>query len=308
MKKLAFLLALICIMTACLPLTASASAFRSILDVLTERSDEHRERLKNEELYLKNMYLDAEIQMNYSLIDDEPILLVFPFNWGHNGRLTLENRMKVESQIGELKYAAFGKESVYVVNVISSNVNKNYPDGAVFWSERFSTNLDETNKTIKLPPCLRDIMTGSAVQSFCGKICEIENVVMFDHRGGFDSITVYYETDKGTFVRCYPTRKDEANAEFTMEDYQKIEQELYDFAIENEGADITGGNFLDYAQSEYSDLVHKPKSFVSYKLYRTTIPVAGVFILAGGITAVVIIRKHKNRLAADHSVEPGKKE
>ncbi len=145
-----------------------------------------------------------------------------------------------------------------------------------FWScypmERWSAQDKQTNPMSTSVTIEENKLSYSRLQLFDGELCFIEDVLIVV--GGRiatrirEPHAVYFQTNRGVFVRCYPNELEEhAIFEFTEEDYVRYSQEYYDEEVYDppkSELEIVMGDFsigfINYMEENHPDALREPEA------------------------------------------------
>lgn len=136
-----------------------------------------------------------------------------------------------------------------------------------------------------MPKYLQDIISGTAVQSFSGQECVVENIICFDAINSHSGAVLIFETDNGRFIRYYEYRDFDA-VEFTWDSFIQLasgyEEYLLSTAYDAFG-NSSGGNptFSSYANNPEK---YKPRT----PFWHYLVIAAGTIAAAAGIIYIGI--------------------
>lgn len=136
-----------------------------------------------------------------------------------------------------------------------------------------------------MPKYLQDIISGTAVQSFSGQECVVENIICFDAINSHSGAVLIFETDNGRFIRYYEYRDSDA-VEFTWDSFIQLasgyEEYLLSTAYDAFG-NPSGGNptFSSYANNPEK---YKPRT----PFWRYLVIAAGAVAAVAGVICIGI--------------------
>ncbi len=270
-------------------LIAGGWVFTSIRSVLYKSSPELCEMLSDTSLYKE--------EVDLSFLKNNPILTV---GFGNNcsiGAKSFEERVETEK---EFNYYVFDGNKIHLMcervdnegktHFTYSREEKIFPYKSVFENVKMKTSTFGGH-SVKWR-WISDIYYGGAVQFICGKLCKIENVVVFDGEAHGGDTSVYLITNKGIFVRHY--------VRWTGEVYEMTEDQFRQYC-RDEGKraskedELTSGSTAIPIDSTRNGL------WGYSVVYRVLLP---ALVISAAITVYAVLEKRKKSTALQEEEPP----
>ncbi len=271
---------LLAMVLGCWLFLSSANYLTPMTDALQEQTARAREDLSDTSRYTTRY----GIKLTDEIINNNPFLLVH-FEWYNyeNGALSLEEHREQDTEY--MIYLALGE----VVYWIEQKENE------IYLRQKFSGKPDMMLfSTDSMWYWVEDLRNASMTQYFCGEKCNVLDVVAFIGEVP-GPVMVYYVTDRGTFVRGYPSNMHPATWEMRAEDYQNhVASGGEDFMFMYRSGDA---EFVERLKTETSlqDASELLRVEDAYRTRRAILIIGGigVFALCCGLLPELVLRKRK---------------
>ncbi len=257
-----------------------SGAFGSLLDVVEENSAEEQEVLANNSLQVVQDDTGAYATISKTEIEKAPKASNCQFVYGEDK--TIRDLFELDAygvpdEAYNISYIVFAKEKTVILSEAYGNLYPTYVNGNA----------------------VENVRNGRATQFFCGEKAKISDLFFQVENGGTE---VFYKTDRGNFVRCYP-KNGNTYWEFEEEEYFELQMKCKSIADNALGRDsgADGMNlhidifaYLEKADQggllrEHSRQTDEQSKCIP-KIYGV---LAVVLVLACIVAAVVIYNKRK---------------
>ena len=217
---------------------------------------------------------DDELK-NYDL-NNTPVLVVFRHALTNEYYEPLENAIAKVKDNSRVFFVLLQGEPVFLLGDKTKgeiSIHNPYPTG-------------------EIPTYVRDVLSGTAIQTFQGQECNVQNVICHDGDRMHNGITLIYETDRGRFVRHYADTISDP-IELTWDEFVKLQSGYRDYLHSLPKGYVGHATFQTYANNPDK---YKPRM----PLWQTLVIGSGIAVAAAGIIFVcVLLRKRYLRRKYD---------